>query len=133
MANSYAHNKFRNDFQKAIIEGDATKSTVSLDENYEAALTQMKEVIASINKHLDKVKEQITQINKHKDTGKEAQRATQQAIKKIEAVKLSLNNTINNFNNVINQAEKAEFARMKKWIQDQMAMQAKTQDSTIGG
>ncbi len=132
MANSYKHNKFRSDFQKAVIEGDATKSTVSLDDNYEEALAQMKSVINGINKHLDTIKARVTEINKHNDTGKEAQRATQQTIKKIEAVKVSLNNTLNNFSNVINTAEKAELQRMKKWYQEQMAVQAKSQDSTIG-
>lgn len=132
MANSYKYNKFRSDFQKAVIEGDATKSTVSLDDNYEEALAQMKSVINGINKHLDTIKARINELNKHKDTGIEAQRATRQAAKKIEAVKTSLNNTLNKFSNVINTAEKAELQRMKQWYREQMAVQAKSQDSTIG-
>lgn len=131
MANSYKHNKFRSDFQKAVIEGDADKSTVSLDDNYDEALAQLQSVINGINNHLAKIKTNVHDINKHQDTGKEAQKATNQTMNKIDAVKTNLTNALNNFSNAVNNAEKAEYQRMKAWIKDQMTMQANSEDSTI--
>jgi len=122
MANSYKAGKWSGTIQAAVV-GDATKTTPTLGDDFDVELKNLKKAQKNINNIMDKIKKETKALKDHEDTGKMATDYLKQTEKRLDKIKSALTSEVNKLNNVVTKAQKDEWNRIRKILEEWYAAQ----------
>lgn len=124
MANSYIKGKWSGDLVADLV-GDANKTTPTLGDDYDTELANLKKAQANIKTTLNSIKKEITALKNHAETGKMATAYLKTTEKRITKIADSMNSEVNTLTNAVNRAQKEEWQRYKKLLDEWAASQQK--------
>lgn len=124
MANSYKPGKWNGTLQ-ADLKGDASKSTPTLGDDYDNELKNLKKAKSNITATIKEIKKNITALKNHAETGKMATNYLNSTEKRLDKLSNELNNEVTTVSNAITQAQKDEWKRYKKILDQWYAEQQK--------
>ena len=122
MSNSYKSGKWSGSLS-ADLRGDASKTTPTLGYYYVIEEKNLKKAQANIKATIKAIKKEITALKNHADTGKMATVYLNNTVKRLDKVQTELDNEVNTLSNAVNRAEKEEYMRFKKLIEQWAAAQ----------
>ncbi len=123
MANSYVPGKW-NGTIRAKLDGDASKTTATLDVDFDTELANLKKVQKNVNSKIKDIKAQITALKNHKETGKFATDYLKNTEKRLDKIHNEMDAAINTLSKEVGNAQKEEWARIKKIVAEWEAQQA---------
>ncbi len=124
MANSYKPGKW-NGAITADLAGDASKTTATLDMNFDVQLANLKKVQKNVNSKIKEIKAQVTALKNHKETGKFATDYLKNTEKRLQKIADEMDAAINDLSKKVNAAQKEEWAYIKKVVAEWAAQQGK--------
>lgn len=122
MAKSYKSGKWSGALTANLV-GDATKTTPTLGEDFDEELSNLKTAQKSINNTIKSIKEQITALKNHAETGRMATDYLKNTEKRLNKIQNEMDAAVNAMSNQINSAQKAEWNRFRKLLQEWAATQ----------
>ncbi len=122
MANSYKPGKWSGTIQANIV-GDANKTTPTLGDDFDVELKNLKKAQKTINTAIDNIKKQTKALRDHEDTGKMATDYLKTTEKRLDKMKSALTSEVNKLNNVVTKAQKDEWNRIRKILEEWYAAQ----------
>ena len=122
MANSYKPGKWAGTLQANLV-GDASKTTPTLGDDYDAELKNLKKAQSSIKATIKSIKGQITSLKNHSETGKFATSYLASTEKRLDKIVSALDSEVNTLTNAVNKAQKEEWTRIKQLIAEWQAAQ----------
>ena len=122
MANSYKKGKWSGTLN-AKLEGDASKTTPTLGDDYDSELANLKKAQSNILSTIEDMKKNIKNLKNHAETGKMATNYLATTEKRLDKMKTALNNEVNALNNAVSKAQKEEWTRYKKILDQWVAQQ----------
>jgi len=124
MANSYKTGKWSGTLSANLI-GDASRTMPTLGNDYDRELANLKKAQANINSTISNIKKEIAALKKHADTGKMATNYLKNTEKRLTKIQQSLDNEVKALTNAVNKAQKEEWQRYKKILDQWIATQGK--------
>lgn len=124
MANSYKPGKWSGTLI-ADIESDGSKTTPTLDSNFDTELNNLVKIKKEVRQTLSDIEKEIKALKNHSDTGKMATDYLSKTATRIRKVRDSLDASVNEMSSAVNQAYKEEWNRIRKWYQEAQAAQSK--------
>lgn len=132
MANDYKPGKFAGVLE-ADITGNKTKTTVTLGDDYDIALSEVKKQQKAINTTLDSIRSVVDSIDKI-DHGKGYNIGFTHLKKYIKTIRDKMDTSINKMNSAVNSAQREEWNYYKKlldqWLNAQNSTSASATDSS---
>lgn len=132
MANDYKPGKFAGVLE-ADITGNKTKTTVTLGDDYDSALSEVKKQQKAINTTLDSIRSVVDSIDKI-DHGKGYNIGFTHLKKYIKTIRDKMDTSINKMNSAVNSAQREEWNYYKKlldqWLNAQNSTSASATDSS---
>lgn len=122
MANSYKPGKWSGTLV-ADIEGDATKSTPTLGDDFDTELKNLKTAKTNITNTIKSIKKEVTALKNHSGTGKMATNYLATTEKRLDKIQTALNNSVSSLSNAVSSAQKDEWQRFKKLLEQWAATQ----------
>lgn len=124
MANSYKAGKWSGALV-ADIESDGSKTTPTLDSDFDTELDNLVKIKKEIRKTLSQIETEVKALKNHSDTGRMATDYLSKTATRIRKVRDSLDASVSEMATAVNQAHKEEWNRIKKWYQEAQAAQSK--------
>ena len=124
MANSYKPGKWSGTLSANLI-GDASRTTPTLGNDYDRELANLKKAQANIKSTISSIKKEIATLKNHADTGKMATNYLKNTEKRLTKIQQSLDNEVKALTNAVNKAQKEEWQRYKKILDQWIATQGK--------
>jgi predicted nucleic acid-binding Zn-ribbon protein len=122
MANSYKPGKWSGTLE-ADVQGDSTKSTPTLGDDYDTELKNLKTAQKNIKTTITAIKKQITALKNHSETGKMATSYLEKTEKRLTKISDELDNSVTTLSNAVTKAQKEEWQRYKKLLDEWAATQ----------
>ena len=130
MANDYKPGKFAGVLE-ADITGNKTKTTVTLGDDYDSALSEVKKQQKAINTTLDSIRSVVDSIDKI-DHGKGYNIGFTHLKKYIKTIRDKMDTSINKMNSAVNSAQREEWNYYKKLLDQWLNAQNSTSASATG-
>lgn len=124
MADSYKSGKWSGTL-KADLAGDAKKTTPTLDNDFDTALSNLKKVQKNVNTKIKDIKSQITALKNHSETGKFATSYLTNTVKRLDKMHNEMDAAVSKLSKEVNDAQKEEWNRLRKLLLEWEAAQKK--------
>ena len=115
MANSYKNGKWSGTLRADLV-GDASKTTPTLDNDFDTALANLKKVQNNVNTKIKDIKSQVNALKNHADTGKFATSYLNNTVKRLDKMHNELDASVTKLSKEVNTAQKEEWNRLKKLL-----------------
>ncbi len=122
MADSYKKGKWSGTL-KADLAGDASKTTPTLDNDFDTALANLKKVQKNVNTKIKDIKSQVNALKNHAETGKFATSYLTNTVKRLEKMHNEMDAAISKLSKEVNNAQKEEWNRLRKLLLEWEAAQ----------
>ncbi|MBE6157756.1 MAG: hypothetical protein E7160_03065 [Firmicutes bacterium] len=123
MANDYKPGKWTGPLQ-ADIQGDATKTTPTLGDNFDIELANLKVAQKNITNTIKSIKKETQALQNHSETGKMATDYLKLTIKHLEKIEQSMDKAVNDLSKAVTSAQREEWNRYRKLLAEWAAKQS---------